>query len=61
MSQPDRHDAPCVPTARRCNRPTLPPARRHGVSGRGAQDATNEVATTIAKFSAAGGKGNIDG
>ncbi|KAL4458498.1 hypothetical protein ABPG75_013363 [Micractinium tetrahymenae] len=33
----------------------------HGVSGRGAQDATNEVAATIAKFSAAGGKGNIDG
>ncbi|KAI7841983.1 hypothetical protein COHA_004510, partial [Chlorella ohadii] len=33
----------------------------HGVSGRAAQDATNEVATVIAKFSAAGGKGNIDG
>lgn len=35
--------------------------RRHGVSGRAAQDATNEVSDIIAKFSAAGGKGNIDG
>ena len=31
------------------------------MSGRGAQDATNEVGALIAKFSAAGGKGDIDG
>ncbi|KAI3435853.1 hypothetical protein D9Q98_001911 [Chlorella vulgaris] len=33
----------------------------HGVSGRATQDASNEVAAIIAKFAAAGGKGNIDG
>lgn len=31
------------------------------MSGRAAQDASGEVAAVIAKFSAAGGKGNIDG